>query len=226
MTERRYREEEVRKILQLATRPEPAGSHPGDLSNGLTLSEIQSIAQEVGVPSDAISRAAAALEASGAAKRHTSWGMPIEVGRTVALPRDLTDQEWDQLVAELRATFGARGTVSVQGRLKAWSNGNLHASVEPIENGYRLRLGSVKGDASGINALGATGVAAGVIVLGATALSGGAPEIAGSLALALSGGAAFLANLLRLPRWAHEREQQMAHIEARVRAIIADPAAQ
>ncbi|HSJ15055.1 MAG TPA: hypothetical protein VK939_11605 [Longimicrobiales bacterium] len=223
MSERRYREEELRRILELATRPEAAGPRPGTLPDGLTLAEIQSIALEVGVTPDAVARAAAAMDMPAAGAPRTSLGMPVEVGRIIPLPRPLTDREWDRLVAELRTTFRARGRVIAQGGLREWSNGNLHASVEPTGNGYRLRMGTFKGDGPGINAVGAVVLAGGAAIMGATALAG-APEVAGSVVLALCGAGAILSNLVRLPRWARQRDRQMKHIEAQVRSIIAEGA--
>lgn len=221
MTERRYRDPEIRRILELATRPEAAARAQSVRPDGLTLAELQNIGLEVGVAPEAIARAATALDAA-AARPRTSWGMPVEVARTVPLPRQLTDVEWERLVAELRATFRARGSIAVHGGLREWSNGNLHASVEPAEGGYRLRLGTLKGDAAGTNALGAFGVAMGGLVIGASALAGASPELAGGLMIGLPGAALLATNFLRLPRWARERTRQMAHIEATVRRILAD----
>ena len=223
MSERRYREEELRRILELATRPETAGPRPGTHPDGLTLSEIQSIGLEVGVTPDAVARAAAALDAPVASTPRTSLGMPVEVGRTIPLPRALTDPEWDRLVAELRATFRARGRVVVQGGLREWWNGNLHACVEPTGRGYRLRLGTFKSDGAGTNVVGGLVLAGGAAIMGATALAG-APETSGALVLALCGAGAILTNLVRLPRWARQRERQMTHIEAQVRSILAEGA--
>jgi hypothetical protein len=219
MTERRYRDPEVRKILELATRPETASPPAASGADGLTLAEIQGIAGEVGIPADAVSRAAAALEARAAEPRR-SWGMPVEVGRTVPLPRPLTDAEWERLVAELRTTFRARGRIDVDGGLRQWSNGNLHVAVEPGENGYRLRMGTLKGGATEINGLGLAGVVTGGALLGASALTGGGIDLAAPLMLGAGGIAAFLANLVRLPRWASERSRQMAHIEAWMRSNL------
>src|SRR5690606_25669383 len=129
MSERKYRGAEARKILELATRAEVARPQRTGVGAGPTLPEIQSIAQEGRVAPDAVARAAAALEAAAGPRPRTSLGMPIEVSHTTNLPRALSDAEWDRLVAELRATFRARGAVAVQGSLREWSNGNLHASV-------------------------------------------------------------------------------------------------
>jgi hypothetical protein len=148
--------------------------------------------------------------------------MDIEVGRTLLIARNLSDREWAQLVAELRNTFQARGRVTEQVDLREWSNGNLHVAVEPVEQGYRLRLGTVKGDATGINALGITGLVAGATA----AISLGA---AGELAQALmvpaifgaGGVAAFLTNWIRLPRWRQQREKQFEYITTKVKAMMA-----
>ena len=87
-----------------------------------------------------------------------AW-LVIEVGLMLPLARAVTDHEWEQLVAELRATFRAKGRITTHGNLREWSNGNLSAAIEPTETGYRLRLGTLKGDAIGINAMAATGMA-------------------------------------------------------------------
>ncbi|CAN5738564.1 hypothetical protein BH23GEM9_BH23GEM9_32100 [soil metagenome] len=222
MTEnRRYREDEVREIFGLAAQPGNA-SPPVSVPKGLTLADIQEIGLEVGLEPAVIARAAASLDARGTKlPRRTSLGMPIEVGRIVPLPRALTDLEWERLVAELRSTFGARGKVTSLGGLREWANGNLHACIEPTEAGYRLRLGTVKGDAITLNILGATGLATGAITFGAILAGGGLQEaFFVPVMFGASGVAAFLSNLLRLPRWTQQREQQMEHIASRIGSIM------
>lgn len=91
--------------------------------------------------------------------------MPISVGRSVTLPRAPTDREWEQLVGELRETFHASGKDRSQGDLRQWTNGNLHAYVEPTEDEYRLRLGTRKGNAAALNLIGITGILVGLIML-------------------------------------------------------------
>lgn len=216
MAERRYAESEVREIFALATSGKLQRAPASPATSGHTLADLQSIAREVGIDPDVVARAAAALDARPPSAPRRSWGMPIEVGRIARLQRNLTDDEWDRLVAALRSTFGARGKVHVQGGLREWSNGNLRAAVEPAEDGgYRLRLGTLKGDAAGINALGLAGIATGAIAAGSLALSG---DIAGAAFVGsmLGGGgiAAFITNFVRLPRWARRRDRQMEEIAA------------
>jgi hypothetical protein len=226
MTERRYNDDEVRKIFGLATTDVSKPAVPSTTTDGLTLAEIQNIGLEVGLQPDAVARAATSLDAAPPHSLRTTWGMPVEVARTVPLPRTITDHEWEQLVGELRTTFRASGKITTHGSLRQWRNGNLHVSVEPTERGARLRMGTVKGNATAVNVLGAAGVVASTVTFGSLAYWG-LPASFGDAALyvlpvALGGGGigAILANWLRLPRWAAQRDQQMTHIAARLRSIM------
>jgi hypothetical protein len=220
--QRTYDDDDVRKIFALAARQDLAEPRPAAPALGLTLAELQDIGRQAGFDVTAVTRAAAELDlqASRAPVRR-SLGMPIEVTRVVPLARAPTGTEWEQLVGELRSTFRARGRVVSQGGLREWVNGNLHASVEPSGSGYRLRLGTVKGNARMLNALGATSLFAGALALASAVISGGVPQeavVPGMIAA--SGAAAFVANFVRLPRWAGERRRQMDLIAARVGSIM------
>lgn len=224
MSERRYSDEELSRIFELAASSEPAGkeevSAPRQIEGeGFTLAELQDIGREAGLEPARIAEAAAAMEASRGSltlPRRTAWGMPVAVGRVVALPRAPTDREWEMLVAELRNTFNARGRVRSDGNLRTWANGNLVAAVEPTESGYRLRLGTLKGDAMALNAMGVGGLALGAFQL----LSGGSPEMLDAMLFGGMGLAALFTNVVRLPRWAQTREQQMDYIASRIPAIL------
>lgn len=218
--QRTYDDDEVREIFAAAARRELANPQP-TAAPGLTLAELQDIGREAGLDAADVARAAAALEARALqVPTRTSLGMPIEVIRVVPLPRAPKDTEWEQLVGELRATFRARGRVASQGGLREWANGNLHACVEPSGNGYRLRLGTVKGEARTLNAMAGAGFLAGAVGL-ASALAGGAPQdLIPPAFIAASSIAAFGANVLRLPRWADTRRRQMDFIAARIAAIM------
>lgn len=221
--ERRYRDEEVRKIFEGATR-QPVGGLPARTEEGLTLSELQEIGREVGLDATAVASSAAALDTRALAPQPlTSLGMPVAVSRVVPLPRSPTDAEWERLVAELRTTFGARGRVSSAGGLREWSNGNLHALVEPTDTGYQLRLGTVKGDAAPLNVLGAMGVVTGAFTYAALLSSGGlADAFFVPWMIGAAGIAAVVGNAFRLPRWASRREAQMRQVAAKAEAMIDD----
>jgi hypothetical protein len=218
--ERTYDDDEVREIFADAARRELAEPQAASAAKGLTLREIQAIGLAAGLDSSAVARAATELEARALqVPERTSLGMPIEVTRVVPLPRAPTAAEWEQLVGELRSTFGARGRAASDGGLREWANGNLHACVEPSGDGYRLRLGTVKGGARTLNAVGGINLLAGAATL-AVALVTGGQEVIVPAAMAASGIAAFGANVLRLPRWADTRRRQMDFIAARIGAIM------
>jgi hypothetical protein len=191
----------------------------------MTLAELQEIGTQVGIPAEAVADAARSLDRPPAFQR--TLGLPLTVSRTVALPRDLTDLEWERLVGELRETFRARGKVQQLGRLRQWTNGNLHALVEPTADGFRLRLGSTKGDARQLMLGGGMILtfAALVAVLGFLGI-GGEPEkfIRLLSILGPTGVGVFAAGAIRVPGWARTRREQMDALAARVEAMVALPA--
>jgi hypothetical protein len=226
--ERRYQEDEIAEIFEAASAPAPSRREAGS-TEGLTLAELQAIGREVGITPERIAAAASSLERSpAAAPRRTVLGMPISVGRAIELSRPPTDREWALLVADLRETFHARGRESSPGASRQWSNGNLHALVEPTVAGYRLRLGTVKGDAMAVNGLAAGGIILALVALFTLLMSGElTDDFASALLLGGLGVGAFAFNALRLPPWAREREEQMEYIVERARALIGagpDPA--
>jgi len=220
--ERKYREDEVAEIFETASAARPGpGPHALSPAQGLTLAELQAIGSEVGLPPERIAEAAAALELRRDTLRRSDFGMPVTVRRTVDLPRPPTDREWEMLVAELRETFNARGREKSRGDVREWTNGNLHAYVEPTATGHRLRLGTTKGNAVPLNRLGAVGLVMALVALVLAFLGGELPEaIMTPLILAAMGGGALAFNALRLPPWAQEREEQMTLVAARARVLL------
>lgn len=224
--ERRYSHDEVAGIFEAAASESPARLGGASAGDGLTLAELQSIGSEVGLPPERIAEAAAMLDVRrGGGPARTHLGMPTSAGRSVELPRALTDREWAILLSEIRETFGARGREGSAGGIRQWTNGNLQAYVEPTDAGYRLRLGSVKGDAAPTNRLGIGGILAGLGLAVVGALSGDPGALVPpALVTALGAGTLFY-NTRRLPRWMMERERQMERIAVRARALAgADPA--
>ena len=221
MSERRFREEEVRKIFKLATTDKVSDPLARPAATGLTLNEMQSIGLEVGIEPALVARAAATFDAQPVEETRTSLGVPVRVGLTVPLARDLSNLEWDQLVAELRRTFNAQGKITSAGTLREWRNSNLHASVEPVGAGYRLRLGTTKGNAMQMNAVGATVLIAAAVMFATHFMIGDPLSLAGPISLAVAGIGAFVANWIRLPPWARRREAQMRHVAATAQSIVA-----
>ena len=219
--ERKYGEDEVNEIFDLAVSRDDIGRPAVSDPRGLTLSQLQEVGREVGVEPSRIAEAALAVDTKREVlPRRKYLGLPISVGRTVELSRGVTDREWAVLVAELRETFGARGRVTSQGGIREWSNSNLHVFLEPTETGHRLRMRTLKGNAMPLLTMGVAGLTMGLIVLTAFLTTGTTPvsmELALMWSLLMGGGG--LASGLSLPRWARERERQMEYIAGRVRGL-------
>jgi hypothetical protein len=216
MSERRYSEEEVAAIFRAAAEQPPAVEEESRPAEGLTLGQLQAIGREVGLAPDAVAQAALAVEMQPIRAR-TFLGLPLAVNHTVQLQRQLSEDEWDRLVVQLREVFGARGRIRTDGSLRQWSNGNLHVLLEPTAAGHRLRFGTTHGGAR-------AGIAAGLVLIGsalvtalATAFTGSMGQATTGIAVMLIAGTVMIANrAIRLPAWARTRAQQMSSLGSRL----------
>jgi hypothetical protein len=209
MTERRYTEQEITNIFHAAAEVPSTPLHDLSRADGMTLADLQAIGREVGISPEAVAHAAQTLEVRQGAEYRTLLGLPIGVERRVTLRRRLTDEEWEQLVVQLREVFKARGRTETKGSLRQWTNNNLYVLLEPTPTGDRLRLGSLHGGALTSIRLGLVNL--GIIAVLATAnLFGAHLASVGTMAGLLAGGLVLFANgALRLPGWARLRAHQM-----------------
>ena len=156
MENRRYDDTEAAAIFRAAAEG-PAPSRPAataSAAEGFTLPQLQAIGGEVGIPADAVARAALALDVQRAGSRATLLGFPIGVSRVVELPRRLTDEEWERLVVRFREVFDAARFDACRRSSREWRNGNLHVYLEPTETAYRLRFRTVNGSSRGFVGMG------------------------------------------------------------------------
>ena len=219
MTERRFSDDEVAQIFERATLGHAL--QVTRAAEGMTLAELQSIGREVGIPVEQIRRAALSLGPGEAKPTQHFLGMTTGVGHTVHLARKLTDDEWERFIVAVRETFNARGTMTSQGSLKQWSNGNLQVFLEPTDAGHRVRFRTVKGDAPAT--LGGGLLISAVALIGeTTAVLTGVAHDVGLIAsfgvLGAIGIGAVATTAFRLPRWVGARKAQMEELGARVSA--------
>lgn len=139
MADRRYNEQEVAEIFGRAAESQQDATRALPPGEGMTLAELQDIGQQVGMSAEAVADAARSLDRREPRFRRRLLGLTTGVGRSVALERRLTTDEWERLVVKVRETFDARGNVKSEGGLRQWTNGNLQVLVEPTEHGDRLR---------------------------------------------------------------------------------------
>jgi len=224
--ERRYSEEEVARILDRATEVDSGerGHGPGS-EMGLTLGELHEIGREVGIPADVITNAARSLDRPAVAAEPTHdrhyLGARVGVGRSMQLPRTLTDAEWHRLVLDLRDTFDAKGKISEEGAFRQWTNSNLQALVEPTEDGSRVRLRTMKGSGRmlmtmGMAFMGASAFTFVMSIIGAS----GSDGLSDAITFGAVGAGLYTWARVTLPGWARTRERQMEEILARLQAAM------
>jgi len=224
MGDRRFDEAEVAAIFEKAAESQQTGQHQLRSGEGMTLTELQAIGREVGISPEQMALAAKSIEFGGRPTSRHFLGLPIGVGLTVDLERQLSTEEWERVVADLRATFDARGTLRNDGSLRQWANGNLQVFLEPGATGQRIRMRTFKSDAPGW-------IVGGLTLLGfaSASLMGFMQSPFGdagfSWAIAtLAGGAAMIGSAaFRLPGWARLRKRQMQDVAARAAAIGTPP---
>lgn len=111
MTERRYTDQEVARLLQRAADLD-RDSSSGAVARGLSLSELREIAAEVGIDPGAVTRAAAELTRAAPSRAGALLlGDPPVVRRTTAVPTPLDRTALGRLIEVIDAETPAQGTV-------------------------------------------------------------------------------------------------------------------
>lgn len=230
MSDRRtFRDEEVSEIFSLAAEMQDATPPATGARSGLTLPELQEVAREVGLAPQRVAEAAAIVASrAGSRPRRTFLGAPTGVSRTADLSGTLDEREWDMLAGELREAFGSHGRLMSQGATHEWTDGEVHAVLEPTSAGqHRLRLNARILPVTVGAVAGAFGVFAGLLSLATSALDaatfGPVLELVLPGLLVLVGGGAIALHIVRLRRWADESEDAMAQVVERAREMAATP---
>ncbi len=223
MDDRRYGDDEVREIFERASVDRESGSTSVSGTDGLSLDELKRIGGQAGLSPESVERAALSLQHPTADRNQERvFGAPASVGTSVDLQRTLTDREWEVLVGELRRTFRAKGSQESFGESRQWTNGNLHVFIEPSGSGYRMRLGTRRGDLAPLMAMSTTLTGLGLFLLWVLAIKGGATsKLAFPAGLMGAGAFMFVGNLVRLFPWARRRERQFEEIIESTQRMIA-----
>ncbi|MCC6317348.1 MAG: hypothetical protein IT361_06600 [Gemmatimonadaceae bacterium] len=112
-----------------------------------------------------------------------------------------------------------RSTLRRDGAFRQWTNGDLHARLEPTETGHRLRSSTRKGEGPVLLRLGAAAFALSTMMAAAMPVAPGWATIGLTAFSGVVGLAGLSVLALRLPRWARVRAAQMEQIGVRFAAL-------
>lgn len=117
---RRYSEKDVGILIQRATELQQEGSHASE--RGLSLREIEHIADEMGIAPEHLRAAAmeldSRLEPGGAFRL---WGGPFRVDHQRTVDGAVTEARWAHIVQELRRVTGSEGRTREVGPSREWT---------------------------------------------------------------------------------------------------------
>jgi hypothetical protein len=145
---RRYTEQEIRTLFERAAeRQEQARRAEAASEAGLSLDELQRIGKSAGIDPEHVAAAAGDLEGADPARAaDVRWGVPAEVRQTRLLSGLVSDEAWEQMVAELRHTYGEAGVAGQVGRVREWRSASgsekdaVHVTITPEGGGSRIAV--------------------------------------------------------------------------------------
>jgi len=113
---RRYSEKEVRSILRRAA----SGPRSSSSSEGVTLAELERVAEEMGIPPERIREAAGELDRRPERSGPFLFGVPTRFREQRAIGMGLTPELWEQIARRLNAGYGHHGKTTQLGSMLEW----------------------------------------------------------------------------------------------------------
>ena len=146
MPDRRFDDKEVGQILKAAAEMQSSLTKTGS-ADGITLQELQRLAEEVGLNPDNIEEAARNLQPDVSWKSRGSSNSSL-LERTIR--GEITEETWEDLVTEVRRITGKPGVTELNGSTREWLGGSETESVmfSATTRGGRTQF-KLLGDCSG-----------------------------------------------------------------------------
>lgn len=140
--ERRYSDEELRRILEDATLSEQQHGSLSSGGEGHTLAAIREIAQEVGIDPAEVDRAAANLVASESIDRPSpaAGGFARVLHEELVIRRSLTNAEMRLVAVQAERVLGRRGTLRDSGDWVDWRDGKDRLYVGVVRGRDKTRI--------------------------------------------------------------------------------------
>lgn len=219
------RQELAERALPAANAGAAAGPEPG-----LTLSELQEVAEEVGIAPAHVLAAAreVQLRPQREGDRYSFLGIPRHTAVRRILPGRPGERDWERIVQELRGEFNVPGVTSSFGEIREWWSsggstvGGVRLRVEPGEHGTEVELTRSNANLAQLtHVLGWTFAGMAGLFGGAILLGGLNPAaIAGPLFFGGLSAATFLAGRVFSRRAARKQRARFERLLTRLEAIV------
>ena len=145
----KFNEEEVGSLIQRAS--ELHERSLDDSQHNLTLSEIESIADELGIPSRFLIEAALEKKEGNPESSFSVWGAPFQVDQTALVEGAVSDEQWNEALSELQEFSGKSGKSEMVGATRRWSHivgegesginfEELTVSMRPVKGKTSIRI--------------------------------------------------------------------------------------
>lgn len=122
-----------------------SGHSGSSAREGISEEELRLAAAELGIESGAISAALSLADAEGDSERANFWGGPTRYESERVLNGTITEDQWEETVADLRRAFEEPGTIERRGDTFEWSGtgGGLdYNTITLRQSGDTVRLSS------------------------------------------------------------------------------------
>lgn len=132
--------------MRLAAERQAAGRSGGALE-GVSEEELRAAATELGIASEVLDEILEEADRTALQEPAGLWGGPFSLESEAIFEGNLTDEAWEETVAELRQLFGETGTVEQRGNTREWAGtgGGMDANTVTLTqsgNSVRVRLQS------------------------------------------------------------------------------------
>lgn len=138
-TQRRYSDDEVHAIFERAAVRQEEAAQAEDASRaGLSLEELQEIGAEAGIDPAHIALAARELAVRRPVVQSEAdasfLGIPTRIGTSRLIRGHVSDEEWEEIVPELRGIFGRDGISGEIGKIREWTvSSSFGKSDRPVK---------------------------------------------------------------------------------------------
>lgn len=140
----RFNRDEISNILKRAAELEYK-DNDGEEGDGLTLEELQQVSREVGIDPKYISLAMDELQTEKVSAVPGLFGGPFTYRTNATADRPIEDDEWEDIVTEIRNIHGGIGRTGKLGKTFEWEQrkrevGYIQISISPKEDHSRIHI--------------------------------------------------------------------------------------